>query len=136
MARSRTFAALERRFDGSPDAERDRAVPVETPVAIEVNGLGYAVMMATPDDIADFAYGFALSEGIISELSDVAEFETVTHARGIEARIWLRTERSSALKERQRSLMGPTGCAGARASRLWALLASGKIVIDKLFEGG
>ncbi|MBR9841097.1 MAG: formate dehydrogenase accessory sulfurtransferase FdhD [Rhodobacteraceae bacterium] len=87
-----------------------RALPEEVPVALVFDGSTQAVMMATPDDIADFAYGFALSEGIISELSDVAEFETVTHARGIEARIWLRTERGSALKERQRSLMGPTGC--------------------------
>ncbi|NVK61632.1 MAG: formate dehydrogenase accessory sulfurtransferase FdhD, partial [Rhodobacteraceae bacterium] len=44
-----------------------RALPEEVPVALVFDGSTQAVMMATPDDIADFAYGFALSEGIISE---------------------------------------------------------------------
>lgn len=41
-----------------------RIVPAETPVAIEFNGIGYAVMMATPTDLDDFVSGFALSEGL------------------------------------------------------------------------
>lgn len=45
-------------------ADKARIVPVETPVAIEFNGIGYAVMMATPTDLEDFVAGFALSEGL------------------------------------------------------------------------
>lgn len=46
------------------DAPIMRSVPVEAPIAIEVCGIGYAVMMATPSDLVDYAIGFALSEGL------------------------------------------------------------------------
>ena len=51
---------------GEPgDAALTRAVPVEAPVSIEVCGIGYAVMMATPSDLQDYAVGLALSEGLV-----------------------------------------------------------------------
>jgi FdhD protein len=48
-----------------PDGSRMhlvRTLAEEVPVAIEVNGLGYAVMMATPADLEDFAFGFLNAE--------------------------------------------------------------------------
>ena len=50
----------------------------EAPVALEFNGLSYAVMMATPADLEDFALGFALTEGLArapSDLTDIAVTE-------------------------------------------------------------
>ena len=41
-----------------------RAVAVEAPVQIVIGGAPFAVMMATPSDLEDFAYGFALTEQI------------------------------------------------------------------------
>lgn len=49
----------------------DRDVAQEVPVAFEINGIGYAVMMATPHDLEDFAWGFAQSERL-GDLIDVA----------------------------------------------------------------
>lgn len=87
-----------------------RSLPEEVPVAFVFDGSTQAVMMATPADITDFALGFALSEGIIESLSEVEEIEAVEHGEGIEARMWLRADRSEALKTRRRVMAGPVGC--------------------------
>jgi FdhD protein len=50
-----------------------RALALEVPVAIEVCGLSYAVMMATPSDLDDYALGFALSEGLIESIEEVLD---------------------------------------------------------------
>jgi FdhD protein len=58
--------------DGSRLAVAREWVP-EAPVALEFNGLSYAVMMATPADLADFATGFALTEGLAAHAGEVAD---------------------------------------------------------------
>lgn len=82
----------------------------EVPVAMVFNGSSVAVMMATPEHIEDFAYGFALTEGFIASPADVAEFELLSHDSGIEARFWLHDAPAAALAERRRTLAGPIGC--------------------------
>ena len=87
-----------------------RTLPEETPVAIVFNGTTQAVMMATPEDLADFAHGFAWTEGVIDDLAQVEEFELVSHELGIEARFWLTEDRAEWLAARRRSMAGPVGC--------------------------
>jgi FdhD protein len=87
-----------------------RALPEETPVAMVFGGSTLAVMMATPSDIEDFALGFALTEGIIAGTPEVEDLEIVSHAEGIEARFWLRSDRDAALASRRRFMAGPVGC--------------------------
>ncbi|WP_333830654.1 formate dehydrogenase accessory sulfurtransferase FdhD [Pararhodobacter sp.] len=87
-----------------------RALPEEVPVAMVFGGATLAVMMASPGDIEDFAIGFALSEGVISGLDQIEEFEVAEQAQGIEARFWLRADRSAALAARRRFMAGPVGC--------------------------
>lgn len=55
------------------DAELTRSVAVEAPVAIEVGGIGYAVMMATPADLVDYAVGFALAEGLVDDSAQILD---------------------------------------------------------------
>ena len=96
------------RTEGTRDIHR--ALPEEVPVALVFNGTTQAVMMATPADLADFALGFALTEGIVTDTAEVEEFEIVDHANGIEARFWLTEDRAQALAERRRTMAGPVGC--------------------------
>jgi len=84
-------------------------LPEEVPVALVFNGTSVAVMMATPADLADFAWGFALSEGIAGR-GDLGGVEVVAHGHGIEARMWLPDARAEALASRRRAAMGPVGC--------------------------
>ncbi|AWZ21488.1 Formate dehydrogenase chain D [Roseovarius sp. AK1035] len=87
-----------------------RALPDEVPVAFVFDGTTQAVMMATPADIADFAYGFAVTEGIVTTQADIEGFEIAEHGNGIEARFWLRGDRQEALAARRRYMAGPVGC--------------------------
>lgn len=93
------------------DRTRDtRAMAEECPVALVYDGTTIAVLMATPADLADLALGFSLTEGIIRDTSEIDELNVVAGSAGIELRIWLRPDSGRMLKERQRRLVGPTGC--------------------------
>ena len=95
--------------DGARDVGT-RALAVETPVALVVNGSTYAVMLATPDDLEDFAVGFALSEGIVDHAGQIEAVEIVTQPNGIEARLWIAAAHAATLAQRRRHIAGPTGC--------------------------
>lgn len=90
--------------------EVSRALPEEWPVALVYDGSTQAVMMASPQDLEDFALGFSLSEGIIGAAADLKSIEVVEHAEGTECRMWLAEDRGNALTARRRAMMGPVGC--------------------------
>lgn len=87
-----------------------RALPEEVPVALVFNGETQAVMMATPSDLPDFALGFAVGEGIVTDPAQIESLEIVEHAQGIEARMLLEDHASKALQTRRRAMRGPVGC--------------------------
>lgn len=88
----------------------ERIIPEETAVALTYDGGSYAVMMATPQNLDDFAYGFSFTEGLISSPADIRQLDIIEHDTGVELRMWLTEPRAAALSERRRHLAGPTGC--------------------------
>ena len=90
--------------------EQEEELVEEVPVALVYNGISHAVMLATPNDIADFALGFSLTEGILQSPTELYDVEVVELTNGIEARLDIATERFVTLKDRRRNLTGRTGC--------------------------
>jgi len=87
----------------------DRVLPEEVAVALSFNGTTQAVMMATPADLEDFGYGFALTEGIAG-LGEVLSVEVEALPRGYDVQVWLRPEAEDRLAARRRVMAGPVGC--------------------------
>ena len=87
-----------------------RSIPQETPVALVYDGTTYAVMMASPSDLEDFAVGFSLAEGIVAAPGEIESIEVAPQDNGIELRMWLAAHRRRDLAERRRRMAGPTGC--------------------------
>lgn len=104
----RTHAALHV-ADGVA-TPRDEAVIEEAPVALLYNGLPFAVMMATPTDLEDFALGFALSEGIVADAGEFALADVVRSERGVALHAAIPQRRFDALEGRGRNLEGRSGC--------------------------
>ncbi len=82
----------------------------EVPVALSYNGETHAVMMATPIDLEDFAYGFSLTEGIIQAANDVRSISIERAKKGIAIQIAVAQQQAEKLKQRRRSLAGRAGC--------------------------
>ena len=96
------------RRQGTDDGER--LVPEETAVAFTYNGGTYAVMMATPQNLDDFAIGFSLTEGVVACPADIKKLEIIEEDIGVELRMWLDEPSARALSDRRRHMAGPTGC--------------------------
>ncbi len=88
----------------------DECVAEEVAVALEVNGIAHAVMLATPADLDDFALGFLLCEGLIDARADLLDVEAEGVEAGIALRITVVQRCLHRFKERRRALAGRTGC--------------------------
>jgi FdhD protein len=108
--RAPTVAVASSVWRQQSTADGERIIPEETAIAFTYDGGSYAVMMATPHDLEDFALGFSFTEGLISSPADIRQLDIVEHDAGVELRMWLAEPRAAALSERRRYLAGPTGC--------------------------
>lgn len=88
----------------------ERPIAVEAAVAVEVNGLGYAVMMATPRDLVDFAFGFAQAERIVSSPDQIIDVEPYEVPNGWLLRITVDEAAFAPVRERVRHRVAESGC--------------------------
>jgi FdhD protein len=102
----RTFVRL------AGDLRADDRAPVaeEVPVAFVYSGRPHVVMMCTPENLEDLAYGFSLTEGIVASAAEIERVESSKHARGYELAITIPTDAAARLAQRTRALAGRTGC--------------------------
>ncbi|HVI56738.1 MAG TPA: formate dehydrogenase accessory sulfurtransferase FdhD [Luteibacter sp.] len=100
----------------TPDDDR---LAEEVPVAMHVDGEPFAVMMATPNDLEDFARGFALTEGMVGAVEEIERIDVQEVLEGITVNI--RTAKTcgsrfsgdfsaEAHSPRERLLPGRSGC--------------------------
>lgn len=87
-----------------------RAIAEEAAVAVEFNGVGYAVMMMTPADLPAFALGFALTERIAANPDDVLDVDIADVPAGIILRITVSASAAERIGERIRHRTSDTGC--------------------------
>jgi len=87
-------------------------VAEEMPIAMIYNGVSFAVMMATPHDLDDFALGFSLSEGLVSSPAQLLGVENQTLLEGLELRLQVSPDAHGAhlASEQARLLPGRSGC--------------------------
>jgi len=102
-----TSRPLQRLSFGAANSQRPLAE--EVAVALSFNGSTQAVMMATPADLVDFAYGFALTEAIATP-GEIETVEVVETPKGIDVQIWLQPQAEARLARRRRTMAGPVGC--------------------------
>jgi FdhD protein len=105
------------RWRGDTPCRLEDVVAEEVPVAIVCNGEPFAVMMATPADLADFAIGFALGEGLVERPGDARVERIGQLLEGIEIRLAIPPARTRELARRRRNLEGRSGC-GICGSRM------------------
>jgi FdhD protein len=88
----------------------ERAIIIEAPISIEYNGIGYAVMMATPIDLEDFAIGFSLSEGLIGRPDQILAIDKHQAEMGWIVRIQLPQNKAEKVFARARQRVSESSC--------------------------
>ncbi len=125
MPPSKAPAALTRpttRFTfGGPREKGLRDCAVEVPVNIVYTPVPYAVMMATPQDLEDFALGFSVSEGVIDGPADIRSIVVEEVERGLRLVVTLASDKLQRHLARNRNLAGRTGCGLCGVDDLGAL---------------
>ncbi|HEV2541548.1 MAG TPA: formate dehydrogenase accessory sulfurtransferase FdhD [Methylobacterium sp.] len=95
----------------APEARPDaRALAVEMPVNVIYGTVPYAVMMLTPADLEDFAYGFSLTEGVIESPDEIRGVTVELGEGGLRLLVDLAPGRLREHLARKRAISGRTGC--------------------------
>ncbi|MGY8871512.1 MAG: formate dehydrogenase accessory sulfurtransferase FdhD [Pseudomonadales bacterium] len=85
-------------------------VAEEVAVALVYNGISHVVMMTSPNDLKDFALGFSITEGILTNADELYDIELQQHDTGVEVLMNIASGRMMQLKQQRRNLTGRTGC--------------------------
>lgn len=104
---------VARAVDVDIEGKADRwQVANECPLALIYHQRNYAVMLASPQDLVDFAHGFSVSERIVSDVSEILAVRAVPNVLGIDVHVEIEQARLDRLDvtQRRRNLVGASGC--------------------------
>lgn len=99
-----------KRIGETPSSDGVAIIAEEVPVALVYNGRSHVVVMATPADLVDLAYGFSITEAIVEDASQVEHVDIVKASHGIELQIQIPVRAAESLDSRARNLVARTGC--------------------------
>jgi FdhD protein len=91
-------------------AQTTDQVAEEMPVALVYHDVPHVVMLATPADLEDYAFGFTLSEGLVARADEIRGVEVIQGESSADVKITVAWERFTQLLQRRRNLTGRTGC--------------------------
>lgn len=101
----------------------EREIATEVPVALEYNGISYAVMMATPTDLEDFITGFAIAERLIGPHDALGDVAVSVLEAGIVVRANLDASAAGRVFARARTRVAESSCGLCGVENLAALAA-------------
>ena len=110
-------------------------VASEVPVALHYNDAPFAVLMATPCDLADLALGFSLSESIVARAGELAIDGIAETVDGIAIRMTIPERHAEALAGRGRALPGYGGCGVCGSREIEAVLRAPPRIASTLQVG-
>ena len=102
--------ALTIAFSDHGQRRYERALASEVPVQVSFADIPFGIMMMTPADLDDFAYGFSLTEGVIATPQDIRGVSVAPAAGGLTLKIDLLAARLHAHLARKRAMAGRTSC--------------------------
>ena len=87
-----------------------RSLAEEVPIAFEFDGIGYAVLMASPTDLVDLAYGFAFTERLIDGPDGIRDVDCHDAGEGVIVRVVLRKDLGERVRMRVRHRTSDSSC--------------------------
>lgn len=114
-------------YHGSAPKPDTRALAAEAPVNLVYGSVPHAVMMATPADLEDFAYGFSLTEGIVDSVDEIRATRVEMAEDGLRLHVDLAPGRLREHLARKRAISGRTGCGVCGIEDLAQLPRAGEI---------
>ena len=108
-------------------------IPAEVPVAFVYNRRNYAIMMAIPDNLIDFAVGFSLSERIVKSTEDILSVDIYHRDNGVDLRIKITKDAIEKFDiiQRRRNMVGSASCGLCGLENADTLFASVPLVSNK-----
>jgi FdhD protein len=82
----------------------------EVRVALVYNGISHTVMLASPENLEEFAIGFTLSERIVSHVNEIKGVDLEFTPEGVLIQVEITQRCFMELKQQRRNMAGRTGC--------------------------